>query len=200
MMTPHPQFKEFLAALKRLTPPITSFDGTLFRASDPLYANARDLITGHGSRRYGGRWNGPGIATVYLAQSVEGAIAESLGLAGSYGFDPAKRLPLTLVAIDARLNAVFDFTHARVRKSVGITLTAMNACEWRMDNAAGEEALTQALGRAAYELGVEGVLVPSAVKRTFIDLNVFPENLRNARQLTVRSSERLPPPPAPSTL
>ena len=199
-MTPHPQFKDFLIALQRLGPPVTTFEGTLFRAPDPLYANTRDLLTGHGSRQFGGRWNSPGIATVYLAQSVEGAIAESLGLAGTYGFDPAKRLPLTLVAIDARLHAIVDFTDARLRKAVGITLNAVNSCEWRLENAAGSEALTQALGRAVYELGAEGILVPSAVKRAFRNLNVFPENLRNPRQVTIRSSERLPPPPAAGTL
>lgn len=56
-----------------------SFRGTLYRVSDPTYANTRDLLTGEGSRKYGGRWNKPGsLAVVYLAQSIEGAIAETL--------------------------------------------------------------------------------------------------------------------------
>ena len=85
-------------------------------------------------------------------QSIEGAIAESLGLSSHYGFDPAKRLPLTLVAVDVMLEIVIDFTDASLRKSLGVTLAGMTGCDWRNENAAGREALTQVLGRAAFDL------------------------------------------------
>jgi RES domain-containing protein len=184
-----------------MLPTAAPFRGILYRACDPTYANTRDLLTGEGSRKYGGRWNAPGrFAMVYLAQSFEGAVAETLGLAGRYGFNPAARLPLTLVAVDAVLETVLDFTDPRVRKMVGVTLTAMNACEWKRENVAGREALTQALGRAAFEQGADGIIVPSAVKRTFKNLNVFPANLRAPTGLTIRRADKLPPPPAPGVL
>jgi RES domain-containing protein len=200
-VTPHPNYKAIHEAVRRVLPNATPFRGILYRACDPTYANTRDLLTGDGSRKYGGRWNAPGgFAVVYLAQTFEGAVAETLGVAGRYGFDPVARLPLTLVAVSAVLAAVLDFTDARVRKTVGVTLTAMNAYEWKRENRAGREALTQALGRAAFEHGADGIIVPSAVKRTFRNLNVFPANLRKPAVLSISRADKLPPPPAPGVL
>ena len=197
----HPAYKSIHAALQSKLPTVSAFHGVLYRACDPLYANMRDLLTGEGSRIQGGRWNTPAVvATVYLAQSVEGAIAETLGLPSHYGFDPAKRLPLTLVAVDAMLEAVIDLTNADLRKSLDVTLVAVVGCDWRSENAAGKESLPQAIGRAAFELGAHGIIVPSAVKRTFKNVNVFPANLGGESHLKVRGSEKLPPPAAPGII
>ena len=194
-MHSHRRYQDFLESLQRTAGTATPFRGTLVRACEPRYANTRDLLTGHGSQKYGGRWNAPGsFPTVYLAQSMDGAIAKSVGLSGYYGFDPASRLPLTLVAADAELDVVFDFNDARLRKVLAMTLTAMNMCDWRADNAAGQEAITQALGRAAFALGAHGIFVPSALKRTFKNLNVFPGNLSGARRLRILGSAKLPRP------
>ena len=196
-MHTHPAYKNIHAVLQHELPAAIGFHGILYRACDPFYANTRDLLTGEGSRIQGGRWNAPAeAATIYLAQSVEGAIAESLGLPSHYGFDPAKRLPLTLVAVDAVLEVVIDLTDASLRRSFGVTLADMIGCDWRSENAAGKEALPQAIGRAAFELGAHGIIVPSAVKRTFKNLNVFPANLSGKSHLKIRGSEKLPPPAA----
>jgi RES domain-containing protein len=200
-VTPHPDYKKIYAASRRLLGDAAGFRGTLYRACDPTYANTRDLLTGEGSRKYGGRWNAPGaFAVVYLAESLEGAVAETLGLVGRYGLDAAARLPLTLVAVDAVLLTVLDLTDARVRRMIGVTVAAMVNCEWRAENRAGREALTQALARAAFELGAGGVIVPSAVKRTLRNIDVFPGNLSGGARLTIRSSDKLPPPPAPGLI
>jgi RES domain-containing protein len=39
---------------------------------------AKDAFSGEGARRYGGRWNSPGIAVVYTAQSLSLAVLEIL--------------------------------------------------------------------------------------------------------------------------
>ena len=46
--------------------------------------------------------------------------------------------------------------------------------------------LSQALGRLAWALGLEGLLVPSAVVRRGLNLVVFPENLRPSSRLEAR--------------
>ena len=200
-MVPHSDYPYLLKKLERTMPMAASFRGTLYRACDPTYANTRDLLSGEGSRKSGGRWNGPDTyATVYLAQTVEGSIAESLGLPGVYGFDPARRLPLTLVAVEAHLKVALDFTDPGVRRTLSVTLSMMNTCDWRSDNAAGRESITQALGRAAFELGAQGIVVPSAVKRSFKNLNVFPANLPAVGRLAIIAADKLPPPPAPDIL
>jgi RES domain-containing protein len=199
-MHAHPDHKIHFTALQRILTHATRFRGTLYRACDPTYANVRDLLTGEGSQKVGGRWNGPKtFAIVYLAQTIEGAIAESLGLPRVFGFDPAARLPLTLVAVEAQMDRVLDFTDAQVRRALAVTMTTLNRCDWRSENAAGREAVTQSLGRAAFELGFQGIIVPSAVKRTFKNLNVFPAQLAGTGRLTILRSDRLPP-PAPGVI
>ncbi len=76
-MNEHAGYDRLRDAIRKLD--TASFRGTLYRVSDPTYANTRDLLTGEGSRKRGGRWNAPGsLPVVYLAQSIEGAIAETL--------------------------------------------------------------------------------------------------------------------------
>jgi len=41
--------------------------GVVYRWSEPTYATKEDLLTGEGSRRFGGRWNPRSFATVYAA-------------------------------------------------------------------------------------------------------------------------------------
>jgi RES domain-containing protein len=174
-MRSHPSYKALHTALGKALPGVAVFRGILYRACDPVYANTRDLLTGVGNQKHGGRWNAPdGMATIYLSQSIEGAISESLGLPSRFGFDPATRLPLTLVAVDASIELVIDFTDTDLRKKITITFAAMTGCDWRSENVAGREALTQALGRAAFELGAHGIIVPSAAKRTYKNLTYFP--------------------------
>jgi RES domain-containing protein len=185
-----------LESLRLVLPQVRAFRGVLYRACDPAWANSRDLLTGDGSRAHGGRWNSPGsFAAIYLSQKFEGAIAEVLGLSGHYGFDPSARLPLTLVAIDAALESVLDLAEARVRKMTRLTLKLMTSCDWRQENTAGREAVAQALGRAAFDLGIQGIIVPSAVKRSLRNLIVFPANLGKSCHLRISKADRLPPPP-----
>lgn len=168
--------------------------GILYRACDPAYANTRDLLTGEGSRKHGGRWNAPGImAIVYLAQSWEGAMAETLGVASRYGFDPSARLPLTLVAVDAVLEAVVELADPQLCAMLKLFPDAIDQCDWRAENAAGREGLTQALGRAAFAAGFHGIIVPSAARCGLGNLNIFPDNLNNACKLSICRAEKLPP-------
>jgi RES domain-containing protein len=195
-MVEHPDYAHFRAVITLLAAYSGTFNGVLYRACTPAYANTHDLLTGEGARKFGGRWNPPGsFPAVYLAESLEGAIAETLGVATHYGFDPAARLPMTLVAVDATLDRVLDLTDAACRKTLGLTLASMRHGPWRDENAAGREAVTQAVGHAAHAAGLQGIRVPSSLKRTFRNLNVFPSNLGATGMLKIRSADKLPPPP-----
>jgi hypothetical protein len=54
--------------------------------------------------------------------------------------------------------------------------------------------LTQALGRCAFEEGLEGLLVPSAQFRKGVNLVVFTENLQKGSALKIQNVEKLPTP------
>lgn len=189
----HVHSEAWHAALATL--PTMPLRGTAYRACDPAYANTRDLLTGEGARRCGGRWNPPlSFPVVYLAQSIEGAIAESLGVAARYGFDPAARLPLTIVAVDVMLERVLNLTDPHVCEALGVTLTMMSGCDWRRENHHGRESLTQALGRAAFDRGLEAIIVPSVANPESLNINVFPSQLAPQSSLTIKRADRLPPP------
>ena len=68
-------------------------------------------------------------------------------------------------------------------------------CDWSKENDRGAESVTQALGRAAFDLGVQAILVPSAVKRPMRNVNVFANNLGRGSSLKIRKVEKLTPPP-----
>jgi hypothetical protein len=48
---------------------------------------------------------------------------------------------------------------------------------WRDVQATGNEAVTQAIGRLAFDLGWEALLVPSAARKNGVNLILFPDNL-----------------------
>src|SRR5712672_1626506 len=138
MLVEHHDYTRFYRELEPFLSDAIPFNGTLYRACDPTYANTRDLLTGEGSRRTGGRWNPPDrFATVYLAHTLEGAIAEAFAVAAYYGFEPSSRLPLTLVAIDVSLRQILDFTDPRLRKAIGVTLSEIFNCDWKNQNRGG---------------------------------------------------------------
>ena len=56
----------------------------------------------------------------------------------------------------------------------------------------GREALTQAVGRIAFQMGLEGSVVPSPQVRKGKNLIVFPTNLRKKSSLVIQNAEELP--------
>jgi len=147
-------------------------------------------LTGTGSRRHGGRWNTPAsFATVYASFSDITALAESKANHLYYGLDPADVLPRTLVAVDINLGKVLDLSDGTVRTAIGISSARMHRDDWRSLNRRGLEALTQAIGRAAYECGLEGVIVPACDGGR--NLVLFPGNIQSASNVAIRNVERL---------
>jgi hypothetical protein len=72
----------------------------------------------------------------------------------------------------------------------------MLAEPWRQRQKEGREALTQAIGRLAYEANLEGILVPSAACATGSNLVLFPANFDPPKSwLRIINKEDLPRPP-----
>jgi len=176
-MASSPDFPRLSAAVSRLTP--RPFSGIAYRSTSPAYANSRDLLSGEGVRRHGGRWNPRGaFAAVYASLAPETALAEALYRFRDYGFSEADALPRVFVALEVRASAVADLTDGRARQALRVSRRRMRRESWRRLQAAGREAVTQAIGRAAYERGLEALLVPSAADRAGTNLVLFPARLR----------------------
>jgi RES domain-containing protein len=141
---------------------------------------------------HGVRWNPRGVfRAVYGSLTPETAMGESLAHSRYSGLPPANDLPRVFVAISVRLQRVLDLTPGDARRALRVARERMLTEDWRRARDRGDEALTQAIGRAAFEVGMEGLLVPSAQPEGGVNLVVFPENLQPGSSLSVQQSARL---------
>ena len=170
----------------------TPFAQTLYRSATPAYARESDLLKGEGSRLYGGRWNPIGVAVIYASLSPETAMAETLAHCRYYGFPPQSAMPRTFVALHMRLSAVIDLTDGALRQRLRVSERRMMAVDWRQEMAAGQEPITQRLGRAGFDAGFEGFFVRSAADRRGYNVLVFPDNLRPSSTVEVVDAGQLP--------
>jgi RES domain-containing protein len=86
-------------------------------------------------------------------------------------------MPRVIVALEVSLRLVLDLTNGAVRRALGVSGDRMLKEPWREEQKKGREAITQAIGRLAFDAEVEGILVPSAAKAGGVNLIVFPGNV-----------------------
>lgn len=165
-----------------------SWKGDVYRLAHPKYASPDDFISGAGAKLEGARWNPPcGPRTLYASSSPELATEESFALARKFGFAPRKLLPRIIKAIHVRVSRLVDTTDGGIRRSLMVSKQRMLDTDWRNANAKGKEALTQAIGRAAAETGLEGLIVASAERQEEINLVLFVANLSGRSRVEVVS-------------
>jgi RES domain-containing protein len=183
---PHPDFPRIASALSRL--PTRPWSGVAYRSVIPAYAASKDLLSGEGVRRHGGRWNAPGaFAAVYASLTPETALAEVLSRFREYGIPVADAMPRVLAALEVAVTSLADLTTPAARRTLRVSLRRMRKEAWRRATEDGREALTQAIGRAAFERGLEGLLVFSAPDPAGRNLVLFPARLAPASRLSVRA-------------
>jgi RES domain-containing protein len=169
----HPEFDRILEAMK--TCQGSAWSGIGYRSASPRYASGPDLISGIGSRRYGARWNPKGaFAAIYVSLDLETAMLETIAYHRYYGIPVHQALPRTFVALELELGAILRMDDAGVQSRLGLTVDQLRG-DWRKLQDAGQEAVTQAVGRAAWTLGLEGLMVPSAWRVDGVNLVVFPD-------------------------
>lgn len=170
------------------------------------WATTDHLLTGVGASLYGGRWNAQRceIRTVYASLHVETAVSERLyygrqfAAAGTIeGNNPV--LPhdfwndyvLGTVEVDL---PTLDMTNSRVlqrlKKECKFSRTSMTE-EWS-GVAKRQETLVQALGRAAKDLGIPSILVPSARRIGYKNQVFFPDNVADGHRLEVVALNPVP--------
>ncbi len=124
------------------------------------------------------RWNPPAsFRTVYTSRDPETALAEALAHFRHYGLPVHKAMPRVIVAIDSKLTRLLNLTDGVTRRAIGVAEKRLMTEPWRDFQKRGREALTQAIGRIAYESDLEGLIVPSSAKKGGTNLILFPANL-----------------------
>lgn len=191
---PHPETNLLRRGIDRCVPHLTSFSGTMCRAVAVRFANSNDLLAGEGAKKHGGRWNPPGLfCVVYGTLDPFSALAETVGTYGHYSIPFFKqRLPLVLVAIEVELRKVLDLTDGKMRHHLGVSEERMVEADWQTAQNKGNEGLTQAIGRLAWEANCEALLVSSARLKKQTNLVIFPDRLRGTSRLTIVNRTDLP--------
>lgn len=185
-VAPHEDFARIAAGLEACLDRITPWEGMVYRSAAPRYSGAGDIVTGAGSLRMGGRWNPPGgCRTVYASLHPETAMKEALATYRYYGWALHDAMPRVFRALEIRLARVASLRQRRVREHLAPWLKAALAEDWRSLQFSGQESTSQAIGRAAFELRLEGLLVPSHAARAKMNLIAFPDNLLPGSQIRV---------------
>ncbi len=168
----------FRNALKTANP----FQATTYRAVQDKYRQTP--LSAIGSIRVGGRYNPKGIfEALYLTESPEIALGE-VGFSSSSGgkFAAKPFAPHLLLSVQVNLRQVIrleDYLDA-----IGVNLEDLLA-SWRHLQNEGQLSMTQALGTAALQAGLEGLIVPSRISSEARNLVIFPSNLQDDSSIEV---------------
>lgn len=180
---PHPRFTELREGFQAHPEWFGPWTGTLFRFQTADFPEAKDILSGEGARRRGGRWNPPGLPTLYGSTTDTTALEECKANDRCYGV--VTKSPRLLVAIEASLARAVDLTDVALRRKLGVTLEELAAEDWRKLLGSGRESLTQTLGRAVAASGGSGLLARSAAVLRGVTVAVFPGLSRQDRLAVV---------------
>jgi RES domain-containing protein len=162
-LEPSPFYNDFRTIVGQNEEIFGPWSGVIFRSVSPQYARPNDILSGHGAYQAGGRWNAPGIYSIYGSLEPGLAADESFNfLLRHFGWQSRDVPPRMLVGIRVSLRAVLDLTNL---KSVltPLDLEHLLLEDWRKTNGGRRESRSQALGRAVTDLA-EGILMPSHIR------------------------------------
>jgi RES domain-containing protein len=151
--------RDALALVEHASP----LDGSFFRSVELAYGHPDDVISGEGTRQYGGRFVKPGVRAVYASANEETAFKESAArisrLRGRGGTRIVAYARITyVIAVD--LTTHVDLTVGRASRAL------VAPCLDANDVAASQE-----VGEFLRRNGVQGIVFPSAIPG-FIGRNV----------------------------
>jgi len=163
---------------------------SFYRCVTLEWGKPEHLIFGEGSRQRGSRWMAKGVTRVVYLASTEGiALKEARNNFAHYGIQPRQH-PRLVVEIAAELETVIDLPKL-LETSSWPRLQELLGEDWNAVNGRGQETLSQATGRILYELGFEGVRVPSRVDSRGHNLFLFPENFSTTSTLAIHGEKEL---------
>lgn len=162
-LIPHPQSGEIAKAMQKCVSLAIPWSGPIFRSVSPEYANATDLLSGIGSKTFGARFTPKGgFPCVYGSLDPDTAMAEALAFHRRAGIPVEQAMPRVFVSIRVHAQRILSLTDGHIRTLLRISHRGLTEEQWQEKQNRGREALTQAIGRVARNLGFEGLLTSSA--------------------------------------
>ena len=126
--------------------------GVVYRAHDPRWAWSP--LSGEGARRHGGRFNKPGVPTLYTSFSVSGAVREVSPMG-------RRMQPLVLCAYEVDVALVVDALDSAEKEALGIIDADLDCPTWRLDLLAGRTPASHAVADRLMSDGFAGMRVRS---------------------------------------
>ena len=140
-----------------------AWSGLVYRGLRPAWSF--NPVSGDGTRRYGGRFNPPGVAALYTATTMAAAWREA-----QQGF--AHDQPITMCAYRVDCADILDLTNDKIRRQSGIALADL-ACPWGGIADNKKTPPSWAIARNLISQGIAGIVVPSfAVGAADKDTNI----------------------------
>jgi len=175
-MKHNPRYNDLIKALvKHKGELVAPWQGDCWRFQAVTHPTGKEILSGQGSYMNGGRWNAPKtIKTVYGSSSEEVALKEAKAHDAYYGLPT--RSPRIFVCVSLKLERVIDLTKLQNLRKLGLILKHLTQEDWRKIQDHGAESLTQAVGRAACDLGAEALLTRSAAVKGGVNVAYFPVN------------------------
>lgn len=193
-MTPHPDFPFFFDVFKSTPALFGSYNANVFRQSQPRWMSLPYRFTGIGSVMTGARWSVKGLMpTLYASLDPHTLSDEAYHKARRYGWNPDEFPgPQLVVRMRWNLQRVVDLTLAATRKALAVTKRDLIECDWPTEQSHGREALTQAIGRAAFENLGEGLVVPSARRAGGVNMVYYPAHRQAGSSIGTADETNIP--------
>lgn len=191
-MKPNPRYAHFRSVLDAAESnwPVP-WEGDCWRYQDIDFPSAKQILSGEGALRNGGRLNAKGgFRVVYGSAKDETALKESAARAQRYGLTVRK--PRILVCIEMKLQKVLDLRQVPLLEALGVTLAELGAEDWETLQNNGIESLGQSLGRAAFDTKAEAVIIPSFAHHGGLNVAWFPENRLAGSEIEIVEGKTLP--------
>lgn len=186
----NPRYAEFVYRIGKISPKPAPWTGVTFRSVELEYAAPKQILSGEGSFKFGGRWNAPEIFPVIYSSTQPGtAVGEAFQLAADYELTPDDLKPRITCGIEWDLLSVLDLVDANLPGWLDLA-------EWMLEdfsriNDIGFETLCQAFGRAARNSGISAILCPSARVAGAVNLVMFRDRLRRGETMRLLGEEEL---------
>ncbi len=189
---PHKYFGKISRRLRAAPELLRPWRGAAYRVTTLDYPRPQSILQGQGSYLYGGRWNAMGsFRAVYGSTEDTVAVVESRATADYAQVPWPFPTPRLLVAIELALQAVVDLTDPATLAALDLTVEELRTEDWRKIQEEGKESLTQAVGRAVFTNGGEGLLTASARVPSGVNVAYFPECRREASRVEVLDAGKL---------
>src|SRR5438270_5176209 len=111
---PNPRYAEFVYRIGKISPKPAAWKGVTFRSVELEHAAPKEILSGEGSFKFGGRWNAPEtFPVIYSSKQPGTAIEEAFQLAANYELTPDDLKPRITCGIQWDLSRMLDLAGAR---------------------------------------------------------------------------------------